>query len=108
MSLTLIDNLLVLVTMDDERREIGNGAIVIQDKAADLVLYRIDGIRHAGAAGDLVAGLLTCAPVNAWLVMIGGRTVLERGNICGLDLESLVTRHNQQAQRLLQKTAEAR
>ena len=36
-------------------------------KAADLVAYRIDGIQHAGAGGDLVAGLLTCAPVNAWL-----------------------------------------
>jgi hypothetical protein len=41
--------------------------------------------------------------VNAWLVVINGRIVLERGQIVGLDLESLVTQHNGQAERLLQK-----
>ena len=72
-------------------------------KAADLVAYRVDGIQHAGSGGDLVAGLLTCAPVNAWLVVINGRVVIERGQISGLDLESLITQHNKQAERLLQK-----
>ena len=72
-------------------------------KAADLVAYRVDGIQHAGSGGDRVAGLLTCAPVNAWLVVINGRVVIERGQIAGLDLESLITQHNKQAERLLQK-----
>jgi cytosine/adenosine deaminase-related metal-dependent hydrolase len=72
-------------------------------KAADLVAYRVDGIRHAGSGGDPVSGLLTCAPVSAWLVVINGRVVLERGQITGLDLESLVTQHNAQAERLLLK-----
>ena len=77
-------------------------------KAADLVAYRVDGIEHAGAGGDLVAGLLTCAPVNAWLTVINGRVVLEQGEITGLDLPDLVKQHNQQAQRLLQKASAAR
>ena len=74
-------------------------------KAADLVAYRVDGIQHAGAGGDLVAGLLTCAPVNAWLTVINGRVVLEQGEITGLDLPDLINQHNQQAQRLLQMSA---
>ena len=77
-------------------------------KAADLVAYRVDGIQHAGAGGDLVAGLLTCAPVNAWYSIINGRVVIERGEISGLDLPALIKQHNQQAQRLLQKAAASR
>jgi len=74
-------------------------------KAADLVAYRIDGIEHAGAGADRVAGLLTCAPVNACYSIINGRVVIEQGEITGLDLPTLITQHNQQAQRLLRKAA---
>jgi cytosine/adenosine deaminase-related metal-dependent hydrolase len=74
-------------------------------KAADLVAYRVDGIQHAGAGGDRVAGLLTCAPVNACYSIIDGRVVIEQGEITGLDLPALVNQHNQQAQRLLRKAA---
>jgi cytosine/adenosine deaminase-related metal-dependent hydrolase len=74
-------------------------------KAADLVAYRVDGIQHAGAGGDPVAGLLTCAPVNAWLSIINGRMVIEQGEIIGVDLETLVKQHNEQAARLLRKAA---
>ena len=74
-------------------------------KAADLVAYRVDGIQHAGAGADLVAALLTCAPVNACYSIINGRVVIERGEITGLDLPSLIHQHNQQAQRLLRKAA---
>jgi 8-oxoguanine deaminase len=74
-------------------------------KAADLVAYRVDGIQHAGAGGDRVAGLLTCAPVNAWCSIINGRTVIEQGEISGLDLPSLIQQHNEQAERLLRKAA---
>jgi len=74
-------------------------------KAADLVAYRVDGIQHAGAGGDPVAALLTCAPAGAWLSVINGKIVIEQGEILGLDLDSLVQQHNQQAQRLLQQAA---
>jgi cytosine/adenosine deaminase-related metal-dependent hydrolase len=74
-------------------------------KAADLVAYRVDGIRHAGAGSDPVAALLTCAPANAWLSLINGRAIIEQGEIVDLDIDTLVQQHNQQAQRLLQKAA---
>ena len=73
--------------------------------AADLVAYRVDGIQHAGAGGDHVAGLLTCAPVNAWFSIINGRMIIEQGDIIGVDLKALVKQHNEQAERLLRKAA---
>jgi len=74
-------------------------------KAADLVAYRVDDIQHAGAGGDPVAGLLTCAPANAWFSIIDGRMVIEQGEIIGVDLKALVKQHNEQAERLLRKAA---
>lgn len=74
-------------------------------KAADLVAYRIDGIRHAGSGNDPVAALLTCAPADAWLSIINGRIVIDRGQIINLDLDSLVQLHNRQARQLLQRAA---
>lgn len=72
-------------------------------KAADLVAFRVDGIQHAGAGGDLVGALLTCAPAAAWLSVINGRVIVEQGEIPGLEVESLVQRHNQHARRLLRQ-----
>jgi 8-oxoguanine deaminase len=77
-------------------------------KAADLVAYRIDDLQHAGAGGDRVAGLLTCAPVNVWCSIINGRIVVQKGEITGLDLPELIKQHNQQAERLLRKAEAAR
>ena len=47
MALLLIENADVLVTMDGERREIKNGAIVIRDNEIQMV----------GGSGELHAGL---------------------------------------------------
>ena len=74
-------------------------------KAADFVAYRVDDIHHAGAGGDLVASLLTCAPVNSFHSVINGRVVVDRGFIPGLDMAALVDQHNHQAQRLLRNAA---
>lgn len=72
-------------------------------KAADLVAFRVDGINHAGAGGDPVAALLTCAPAAAWLSVINGRVLLQQGEILNLDLAGLVSQHNRHSQRLLDK-----
>jgi len=74
-------------------------------KAADLVAFRIDDIEHAGAGADAVASLLTCTPTGAWLSLINGEVIVENGAIVGLDLETLVRQHNQQARRLRQQAA---
>ena len=76
-------------------------------KAADLVAFRVDGLEHAGAHGDIVAGLLTCAPVHAWLSVINGRVVVEQGAIVGLELAPLIARHNAASRKMLEKAGYA-
>jgi len=49
--------------------------------------------------------LQTCAPADAWLSVINGRTIVEQGEIVDLDVDTLVQQHNQHAQRLLHKAA---
>ena len=72
-------------------------------KAADLVAFRIDDLQHAGGLSDVVASLLTCAPGRAWLSVINGQMVVENGEIPGLDINSLVTKHNELSRQLLEK-----
>jgi len=82
------------------RKDIGSLA---PGMAADLVAFRVDGIEHAGAHGDIVAGLVTCTPANAWLSVINGRTVIEQGAMVGLDLGRLVEQHNAASKAMLRK-----
>jgi 8-oxoguanine deaminase len=76
-------------------------------KAADLVAFRIDDLNHAGGLSDPVAALLTCTPACAWLSMINGQLVVENGEIPGLDIGALVTRHNELSSALLEKARAA-
>lgn len=73
-------------------------------KAADLVAFRVDGLRHAGAQSDPVAALMTCAPADAWLSLIHGRVVVEDGRIPGLDVAELGTQLNCASRRMLEAT----
>jgi cytosine/adenosine deaminase-related metal-dependent hydrolase len=70
-------------------------------KAADLVAFRVDDLGHAGALGDPVAALMTCAPAQAWLSMINGRIVVENHALIGVDLPTLIKRHNQASRGML-------
>jgi cytosine/adenosine deaminase-related metal-dependent hydrolase len=71
--------------------------------AADLVAFRVDGLEHAGGQSDPVASLLTCAPGRAWLSVINGRVIVEKGELIGVEMGSLVERHNRIARGLLAK-----
>ena len=72
-------------------------------KAADLVAFRIDDLPHAGGMSDPVASLLTCAPASVWLSIINGQVIVDEGVIAGLDVNSLVKRHNEISQQLVEK-----
>jgi cytosine/adenosine deaminase-related metal-dependent hydrolase len=69
-------------------------------KAADLVAFRVDGIHHSGAEGDIVAGLLTCLPANAWLSVIDGAIVVEEGRLGKVDVDELVCAHRDASRKL--------
>ena len=76
-------------------------------KAADFVAFRVDDLEHAGSLSDAVAALVTCAPARAWLSVINGRIVVEDGQLLGVDVESLVGRHNQISRAMLERAGMA-
>jgi 8-oxoguanine deaminase len=69
--------------------------------AADLALYDLRGLAHAGGAvHDPVASLLLCAPVQAAYTIVNGRVVVREGQLATLELGPLVERHNRLARLL--------
>lgn len=73
-------------------------------KAADLVAFRVDDLSHAGALGDPVAALMTCAPAQAWLSVINGKVVVENHVLLGIDISALIKRHNKASIGMLQRS----
>lgn len=72
--------------------------------AADVVAFRVDDLAHAGAQGDMVASLMTCAPQNAWLSVINGRIVVDAGALkVGIDMPDLIARHNRISDAMLSR-----
>ena len=79
------------------RPELGEIAI---GKRADLALYRLDELRFSGH-GDPIAALVLCGAHRADRVMVNGKWTVEDGKIPGLDLATLMVRH-QAAARMVQ------
>jgi 8-oxoguanine deaminase len=68
-------------------------------KAADLISVDVERVTYAGA-GDLVAALVFCGPVEVDLSMVDGRVVVEDGHLVGVEMEALARRHNELAARM--------
>jgi 8-oxoguanine deaminase len=79
------------------RADIGEIAV---GKMADLALFKLDELRFSGA-GDPLAALVLCGAHRADRVMVGGRWLVENGQIPGLDISALIRRHSAAA-RVLQ------
>ncbi|HQT37960.1 MAG: 8-oxoguanine deaminase [Halothiobacillus sp. 20-53-49] len=73
-------------------------------KAADVVAFRVDDLGHAGALGDPVASLLTCAPATVWLSVINGCVVVENHQLVGMDLSGLIKKHNHISHGMLRRS----
>jgi 8-oxoguanine deaminase len=78
------------------RNDIGEIAL---GAMADLALFRLDELRFSGA-GDPLAALVLCGAHRADRVMVGGRWIVEDGQIPGLDLADLIRRHSAAARKL--------
>jgi 8-oxoguanine deaminase len=78
------------------RNDIGEIAL---GAMADLALFRLDELRFSGA-GDPLAALVLCGAHRADRVMVGGRWIVENGQIPGLDLADLIRRHSAAARKL--------
>lgn len=71
------------------RSDIGEIAV---GKMADLALFKLDELRFSGS-GDPLAALILCGAHRADHVMVAGRWIVTDGEIPGLDLSELKTRH---------------
>jgi 8-oxoguanine deaminase len=78
------------------RTDIGEIAV---GKMADLALFKLDELRFSGS-GDPIAALVLCGAYRADRVMVGGRWIVENGEIPRLDLPSLMKRHSAAARKL--------
>jgi cytosine/adenosine deaminase-related metal-dependent hydrolase len=75
-------------------------------KLADVALWRLDGLDHAGIE-DPVAALVLGAPRPVDLLLVGGRAVVDRGELRTADVATLGTDLARQSRRLLERVEAA-
>jgi 8-oxoguanine deaminase len=81
----------------------GLGRIEAQ-AAADLAVFRLDGLEHAGALADPPAALLFCGGSHRTLyTIVNGRLAVDDGRLTGIDEQELAARANRVAARLLRE-----
>jgi 8-oxoguanine deaminase len=71
-------------------------------KCCDFAAFRLDRLAFAGGLHDPAAALVFCAPQQVDLLVVGGRVIVDDGQLRTLDVPRLVERHNRAAQRLLE------
>ncbi len=72
-----------------DRDDIG---VIAPGCAADLALFDLDSVGHAGGEADPVAALVFCAATRAAQVIVNGRLVVDAGRLVTLDEAALVQR----------------
>ncbi|MEX0863598.1 MAG: 8-oxoguanine deaminase [Acidimicrobiia bacterium] len=65
--------------------------------AADLIAIDLSQIEFSGALHDPVAAVVLCGPARVDHSWVGGRRLVEDGQVVGLELASLVAEHNRLA-----------
>jgi 8-oxoguanine deaminase len=70
-------------------------------KCADIIAINLNRLDYAGALHDPVAAVLFCTPQNVDYSFVGGRMVVEQGNLTTIDLKRQVEVHNKAARLLV-------
>lgn len=70
-------------------------------KCADFFTLDLNTIDYAGALSDPVAAVVFCAPQRAHYTVVGGRLIVDRGEIATLDIVPVIEEHNRHAARLV-------
>jgi cytosine/adenosine deaminase-related metal-dependent hydrolase len=73
-------------------------------KVADVALWRIDSLDHAGI-DDPVAALVLGRPEQVDTLLVGGRAVVEGGELRTADVETVASDVARQSSRLMQRVA---
>ena len=71
-------------------------------KCCDFAAFRLDHLAYAGGLHDPAAALVFCAPQQVDVLVVGGRVVVDGGQLITIDVPRLVERHNRAARRLLE------
>jgi 8-oxoguanine deaminase len=69
--------------------------------AADIAVFDMRGVEHAGALHDAVAALVFSAPARAAYTMVNGKIVVREGRLVTLNERKLAERQNQLAKVLV-------
>jgi cytosine/adenosine deaminase-related metal-dependent hydrolase len=72
-------------------------------KLGDLVMWRLDGLGHDGI-DDKVAALVFGPPAPVELALVGGKPVVERGELTNADAEALARAARRAHRRLMKST----
>ena len=70
-------------------------------KCADFVAIRLDRLGYAGALHDPVAAAVFCASAGVDYAVVGGKVIVQDGQLLTVDLPHLIERHNRASHRLL-------
>ena len=70
-------------------------------KCADFIAINLKRLEYAGALHDPLSAVVFCAPQQVDYSVIGGRVIIQDGQLLTLDVPRLVEKHNRAARRLL-------
>jgi cytosine/adenosine deaminase-related metal-dependent hydrolase len=65
----------------------------------DVVVWRFDGVRFAGALSDPIEAWLRCGPLSPLHTIVAGRFLVEDGTLVSPDVDDRLTRHAAVARR---------
>ncbi len=69
-------------------------------KCADFFTLDLNSLGYAGGLSDPVAAVVFCAPQRARHTVVGGRVIVDNGEIATLDIAPVIAQHNRNAARL--------
>lgn len=70
-------------------------------KCADFFAINLNRLEYTGALHDPVAAILFCSPVTVDYTVVGGRVIVDQGQITTIDSSHLIEAHNQESTQLL-------
>jgi cytosine/adenosine deaminase-related metal-dependent hydrolase len=71
--------------------------------AADIAAFDCRGVDFAGAAWDLLAGLLFCGSSKASYTIINGKIIVDQGQLLTMDVPKLLENHHAMTADLMRK-----
>jgi 8-oxoguanine deaminase len=80
------------------RKDIGT---IENGKCADFAAVKLDHLEFSGANHDPVAALVFCTPLKVDYLFVGGKMIVDKGELTTVDLPNIIERHNKASKRLI-------